>query len=118
MKERNEKRRVTNLERGKRRRGEARLLETMTVEAVVARAMSVNAMQQQSRRLILTDLTAEIASRRNLCSVRRFKQRQLPLITAKLERDSSTKPIDPCESDSSVSAAATASGLAALHRVG
>lgn len=97
----NEKHKVTNLERGKRRRGGARLLEKTTVEAVVARRMSVTTMQQKSRRLILADLTVEnleIASSRNLCSVRRFKQqqkRQLPLIPAKLERDSSPKPIPP-----------------------
>lgn len=95
---RNEKHKVTNLERGKRRRGGARLVEKTTVEAVMARTMSVSTMQQKSRRVILADLTVEIASSRNLCSVRRFKQqqkRQLPLITAKLERDSSPKPIPP-----------------------
>ncbi|KAJ1383599.1 hypothetical protein SESBI_43245 [Sesbania bispinosa] len=53
--------------------------------------MSVKAMQQQRRRLILADLTVEIASSRNLCSVRRLKQ-QLPLITAKLERELTIPP--------------------------
>ena len=53
----------------------------MKDEALLVSTITVNAMQQQSRSLILTDLTAENASCRNRCSLRRWNQ-QLPLIIA------------------------------------
>lgn len=67
-------------------------------DALVEKARSVKATQQQRRSLILEDLTVEIARRRNRCSVRRFSQQQLPLITAAMrvpepKRSIRTEPV-------------------------
>ncbi|WVY91458.1 hypothetical protein V8G54_036972 [Vigna mungo] len=79
------------------------LFHTTKEEALVEKARSVRATQQQRRSLILTDLTVEIASRRNRCSVRRFQPQQLPLITA--ARNACSRGEDLSESQRSGSAA-------------
>ena len=69
-----------NLESGPWYGAGAWLIHRKKLEALVENAISVSATQKQRRSLILSDLTVEIASTRNLCSVRRFNSQQLPLI--------------------------------------
>lgn len=66
---------------GDRSRAALLLVHPIKLDARPVRASSVNAMQQQRRSLILADLTAVIASCRNLCIPRRLINK-LPLITA------------------------------------